>query len=73
MPCGSTAGYPEPYLKRDPRFSRRWQSFRMEQLVREEIRDLTQIQQIDQLQILVKLLATTGRPISSSTATLRKR
>lgn len=51
-------GYPEPYLKRDPRFSRRWQSLRMEQLIREEIRDLTQIQQIDQLQILVKLLAS---------------
>jgi len=50
-------GYPEPYLKRDPRFSRRWQSLRMEQLVREEIRDLTQIQQVDQLQILVRLLA----------------
>lgn len=50
-------GYPEPYLKRDPRFSRRWQSLRMEQLVREDIRDLTQIQQIDQLQILVRLLA----------------
>jgi predicted AAA+ superfamily ATPase len=50
-------GYPEPYLKRDSRFSRRWQSLRMDQLVREEIRDLTQIQQIDQLQILVKLLA----------------
>ena len=51
-------GYPEPYLKRDLRFSRRWQSLRMEQLVREEIRDLTQIQQIDQLQILVKILAS---------------
>ncbi len=50
-------GYPEPYLKRDSRFSRRWQSLRLEQLVREDIRDLTQIQQIDQLQILVKLLS----------------
>ena len=50
-------GYPEPYLKRDMRFSRRWQSLRLEQLVREDIRDLTQIQQIDQLQILVKLLS----------------
>jgi predicted AAA+ superfamily ATPase len=50
-------GYPEPYLKRDTRFSRRWQSLRTEQLVREDIRDLTQIQQIDQLQILVKLLS----------------
>lgn len=50
-------GYPEPFLKRDARFSRRWRSLRMEQLVREDVRDLTQIQQIDQLQILVKLLS----------------
>lgn len=50
-------GYPEPFLKRDKRFSRRWQSLRLEQLVREDIRDLTQIQQIDQLELLVKLLA----------------
>lgn len=50
-------GYPEPYLKRDARFSRRWQSLRLQQLVREDIRDLTQIQQLDQLEILVRLLA----------------
>ena len=25
-------GYPEPFLKRDARFSRRWQSLRLEQL-----------------------------------------
>lgn len=50
-------GYPEPFLKRDTRFSRRWQSLRLEQLVREDIRDLTQIHQIDQLELLVKLLA----------------
>lgn len=50
-------GYPEPFLKRDMHFSRRWQSLRREQLVREDIRDLTQIQQLDQLELLVKLLA----------------
>lgn len=50
-------GYPEPLLKRDPRFTRRWQSLRFEQLVREDIRDLTQIQQIDQLEMLARLLA----------------
>ena len=42
-------GYPEPFLKQDVRFSRRWQSLRHEQLTREDIRDLTQIQHIDQL------------------------
>jgi predicted AAA+ superfamily ATPase len=49
-------GYPEPFLKRDPRFSRRWQSLRTQQLLREDVRDLTQIQQVDQLSLLVKLL-----------------
>jgi predicted AAA+ superfamily ATPase len=50
-------GYPEPFLKRDMRFSRRWQSLRLQQFVREDIRDLTQIQQIDQMETLVRLLA----------------
>lgn len=50
-------GYPEPFLKRDMRFSLRWQSLRIEQLVREDIRDLTQIQHIDQIETLVRLLA----------------
>jgi predicted AAA+ superfamily ATPase len=51
-------GYPEPFLKRDARFSRRWQSLRLEQLVREDIRDLTQIQQIDQMETLVRILTS---------------
>lgn len=51
-------GYPEPFLKRDTRFSRRWQTLRMDLLVREDIRDLTQIQQIDQLETFVHLLAS---------------
>ena len=50
-------GYPEPFLKRDPRFSRRWQSLRFEQLVREEVRDLARVQQLDQLEVMVRLLA----------------
>lgn len=49
-------GYPEPFLKRDTRFSNRWQSLRRDQLVREDIRDLTQIQQLDQLEAMVHLL-----------------
>lgn len=52
----SHGGYPEPFLKRDKRFSRRWQTLRIEQLLRGDVRDLTQIQQIGQLETLVKLL-----------------
>ncbi|NNF05555.1 MAG: ATP-binding protein, partial [Candidatus Eisenbacteria bacterium] len=50
-------GYPEPFLKRDPQFSLRWQSLRHEQIVREDIRDLTQITQLDQIEAAVRLLA----------------
>ena len=49
-------GYPEPFLKRDARFSRRWQSLRLQQLVREDIRDFTQVQHLDQLEITARLL-----------------
>ncbi len=49
-------GYPEPFIKRDMRFSRRWRNLRLQQLLREDVRDLTQIHQLDQLEILVHLL-----------------
>jgi predicted AAA+ superfamily ATPase len=49
-------GYPEPFIKRDLRFSRRWRTLRQQQLLREDMRDLTQIHQLDQLEILVNLL-----------------
>ncbi len=50
-------GYPEPFLRRDSRFSRRWRARRLDQLVREDIRDLTQVRQRDQMHLLVKRLA----------------
>ena len=50
-------GYPEPFLKRDSRFSRRWRSLRLRQLVREDVRDLTRVQQLDQLELLVRQLS----------------
>ena len=60
-------GYPEPFLKRDPRFSRRWQALRTQQLLREDLRDLTQIQQIDQIGVLARILATrSGQQITFS-------
>jgi len=49
-------GYPEPFLKRNKRFSNRWQHLRLQQLLREDVRDLTQIHQLDQLELLVRLL-----------------
>lgn len=49
-------GFPEPYLRDDSRFSTRWQKLRAEQLVRGDVRDLTRIQELDQLALLVRVL-----------------
>lgn len=50
-------GYPEPFIKRNAQFSRRWQNLRLHQLIKEEVRDLTQINQLDQVEILVNILS----------------
>ncbi len=50
-------GHPEPFIKRSPHFSRRWQDLRRQQLLREDIRDTTAIQDLDQLAVMARLLA----------------
>lgn len=50
-------GYPEPFLRRDPRFSLRWRELRRKQLVREDVRDMTRVQEIDQLAVLEMILS----------------
>lgn len=50
-------GYPEPFVRDDPTFSNRWLALRAQQLVREDVRDLTGIRELDQLEVLVNLLS----------------
>lgn len=50
-------GYPEPFIRRETRFLRRWQNLRRTQLLREDVRDLTRIHELDQLAMLADLLA----------------
>jgi predicted AAA+ superfamily ATPase len=50
-------GYPEPFVTRDRRFSRRWHALRLQQLFREDVRDMTRIQQLGQLESLATLLS----------------
>jgi len=50
-------GFPEPFLKRDARFSLRWQDHRRQQLLREDVRDLTRIQELGQLETLALILS----------------
>ena len=50
-------GFPDPFVNRDARFSRRWNSLRFEQLLKTDMRDLTQITELDQLSALAEILA----------------
>lgn len=49
-------GFPEPYLKRNTSFFNRWKRLRFEQLFREDLRDLSQVQEISQMQLLAEIL-----------------
>jgi uncharacterized protein len=49
-------GYPDPYIKRNTRFFNRWKNLRFQQLFQEDIRDLTRIQEIAQLEVLARIL-----------------
>ena len=49
-------GYPEPFLRRDARFTNRWRATRSAQLLREDVRTLTGVQQLDQLEMTARFL-----------------
>lgn len=51
-------GYPEPFLRGDTRFYNRWRRLRSELLFREDLRDLTLIQDVRQVEVLGQLLAS---------------
>jgi uncharacterized protein len=59
------SGFPEPYLSAKETSYRRWSNSYSQQLVREDIRDLTHIQAIGDLETLYYLLPSkVGAPIS---------
>lgn len=49
-------GFPDPFLRRDARFTRRWRDLRVVQLVREDLRDLTRVQELERMGTLATLL-----------------
>lgn len=49
-------GYPEPFVRRDRRFTRRWGDLRLQQLLREDVRDFTRVKELGQLEVLARLL-----------------
>ncbi len=49
-------GFPEPFLKADKRFSNRWKRLRHDQLFKEDLRDLTRIQELGQVELLGEMI-----------------
>lgn len=50
-------GFPEPFLRRDARFTRRWRSLRQAQLSREDLRDVASVRDLGTMETLMELLA----------------
>ena len=75
-------GFPEPFLARDARFTRRWGALRREQLIRGDLRDLTRIADLAQLDTFAHVLeersatqvvyANLARELSISVDTARR-
>jgi len=75
-------GFPEPYLRADQRFWRQWRRLRSELLFREDLRDLTRIQDIARVEVVAALLrervgglvsyASLARHVRASVDTIRR-
>ena len=50
-------GFPEPFANGSMRFLRKWRALRLEQLLREDVRDVTKSAELDQIEALALILA----------------
>lgn len=50
-------GFPEPFLRADRKFSRRWRDLRIRQFIREDLRDYGRVNEIQLLETLAAVLA----------------
>lgn len=65
-------GFPEPYLKQNKQFYNRWKRLRTKQLFQEDLRDLTKIYDIAQIQVLAELLRYQAGQLTSYTTLSKK-
>lgn len=58
-------GFPESFHKQDEKFLRRWHTERIHRLVKTDLRDLENVQDLDKIQLLAETLPTRiGSPLS---------
>ncbi len=65
-------GFPEPYTRRDKSFYTRWKKLRFHQLFREDIRELTKIQEGGEIELLATLLQAQATSLTSYTSLASK-
>ncbi|MCY4047912.1 MAG: ATP-binding protein [Candidatus Dadabacteria bacterium] len=65
-------GFPDPFIKRDQRFYNRWSRLREQQLIREDIREMTRVQELDQLEMLALLLKNQAGQLTGYTSLAKK-
>lgn len=65
-------GFPEPYLKRERRFFNRWSKLREQQLLGEDVRELTKVQELGQLEMLAILLKSQVGQLTSYSSLSKK-
>jgi uncharacterized protein len=59
------SGFPEPFLSQDTRKTRIWRNNRVEMIIRHDLRDLTRIPELSQVEMLASLLPEkVGSPLS---------
>nr|NGX33092.1 hypothetical protein [Candidatus Anoxychlamydiales bacterium] len=49
-------GFPDPYIKANSKFYNKWKKLRFYQLFNEDLRDLSKIQEVEQLELLAELI-----------------
>lgn len=54
----TVGGFPEPFMEGDERFARRWRRERFDRVIREDVRDIEHIKNIQLLSLLVDILRT---------------
>lgn len=61
-------GFPEPFLRAEDRFTVRWRRLRHRQLLREDLRDLTRIQESAKVEVLAQLVTARVAQLTSYTS-----
>jgi hypothetical protein len=65
-------GFPEPFCKHSAPFYNRWKRMRTQQLFQEDLRDLTRVQELGQIQVLAQVLKGQVGQLTSYTELSKK-